>query len=120
MLMRSQATGENTVPAVSIVMWHCWARKRRVSSTASGKIIGSPPVMTTCFAPAKHVVITGGEPMIFPEAVELTRRFRAQQCHITIETAGTVFSPVACDLMSISPKLQNSTPEGPWAAAHER
>ena len=25
--------------------------------------------------------------------------------HITIETAGTVFQPVACDLMSISPKL---------------
>ena len=40
--------------------------------------------------------------------------------HITIETAGTVFAPVACDLMSISPKLANSTPEGPWAAQHER
>ena len=40
--------------------------------------------------------------------------------HITIETAGTVFRPVACDLMSISPKLSNSTPEGPWAAQHER
>ena len=40
--------------------------------------------------------------------------------HITIETAGTVFAPVACDLMSISPKLANSTPEGPWAKQHER
>ncbi|HEY2018717.1 MAG TPA: radical SAM protein, partial [Bryobacteraceae bacterium] len=27
---------------------------------------------------------------------------------------------VACDLMSISPKLSNSTPEGPWAAQHDR
>jgi 7-carboxy-7-deazaguanine synthase len=40
--------------------------------------------------------------------------------HITIETAGTVFRPVACDLMSISPKLSNSTPSGPWAARHDR
>jgi 7-carboxy-7-deazaguanine synthase len=27
---------------------------------------------------------------------------------------------VACDLMSISPKLANSTPAGPWAERHER
>jgi 7-carboxy-7-deazaguanine synthase len=44
--------------------------------------------------------------------------------HITIETAGTAWAPVACDLMSISPKLANSTPvdrdEGRWAAMHER
>jgi 7-carboxy-7-deazaguanine synthase len=37
-----------------------------------------------------------------------------------METAGTVFKPVACDLMSISPKLSNSTPAGNWAAQHER
>ncbi|HTM50248.1 MAG TPA: hypothetical protein VL285_16260, partial [Bryobacteraceae bacterium] len=30
------------------------------------------------------------------------------------------FQPVACDLMSISPKLANSTPEGRFAAQHER
>ena len=28
--------------------------------------------------------------------------------------------PVACDLMSISPKLSNSTPAGEWAARHDR
>jgi 7-carboxy-7-deazaguanine synthase len=70
--------------------------------------------------PARHVVVTGGEPMIAPEMVELTERLRALGMHITVETAGTVFKPVACDLMSISPKLSNSTPEGPWAAQHER
>ena len=37
---------------------------------------------------------------------------RERELHITIETAGTVFAPVVCDLMSISPKLANSTPEG--------
>ncbi|MFO0883288.1 MAG: hypothetical protein U0894_03740 [Pirellulales bacterium] len=44
--------------------------------------------------------------------------------HITIETAGTLFLPVACDLMSISPKLASSTPSeqkaGAWSARHER
>ena len=70
------------------------------------------------------MVVTGGEPMISPGIVELTERFREAGLHITIETAGTVFQPVACDLMSISPKLANSTPiereGGRWASQHER
>jgi 7-carboxy-7-deazaguanine synthase len=70
---------------------------------------------------AAHVVITGGEPMIAPAIAELTRRLPQ---HITIETAGTVNADVRCDLMSISPKLGNSTPRdrdgGRWAAQHER
>jgi len=70
--------------------------------------------------PARHVVVTGGEPMIQPEIIPLTEQLRAAGLHITIETAGTVFRPVACDLMSISPKLANSTPGGDWAARHDR
>jgi 7-carboxy-7-deazaguanine synthase len=70
--------------------------------------------------PARHVVVTGGEPMIAPEIITLTERLRALGMHITVETAGTVYKAVECDLMSISPKLANSTPEGPWAAQHER
>jgi len=70
---------------------------------------------------AAHVVITGGEPMIAPEIEELTHRLGQ---HVTIETAGTVETPVRCDLMSISPKLANSTPHsrdgGRWAQQHER
>ncbi len=70
---------------------------------------------------AAHVVITGGEPMIAPAIAELTRRLPQ---HITIETAGTVDADVRCDLMSISPKLGNSTPRdrdaGRWAAQHDR
>ena len=70
---------------------------------------------------ARHVVVTGGEPMIAPEIVALTWRLRTRGMHITIETAGTVFAPVACDLMSISPKLANSTPDDPrWRGQHER
>ena len=74
--------------------------------------------------PARHVVVTGGEPMIMPEIVPLTEALRRAGLHITVETAGTVFAPVACDLMSISPKLANSIPReregGRWAAQHER
>ena len=70
--------------------------------------------------PARHVVVTGGEPMIAREIVELTRGLRARGRHITIETAGTVFAPVECDLMSVSPKLANSTPAGEWQERHER
>jgi 7-carboxy-7-deazaguanine synthase len=69
--------------------------------------------------PARHVVVTGGEPMIAPEILPLTGRLRDAGMHITIETAGTVFQPVECDLMSISPKLANSTPEGPFRSRHE-
>jgi len=69
---------------------------------------------------ARHVVITGGEPLIAPGIVGLATGFRERGMHITFETAGTVFAPVACDLMSISPKLSNSTPEGPFRNQHER
>jgi 7-carboxy-7-deazaguanine synthase len=69
---------------------------------------------------AGHVVLTGGEPMIAPGIVELSRRFRDAGMHITIETAGTVIADVACDLMSISPKLGNSTPDGVFRTQHER
>jgi 7-carboxy-7-deazaguanine synthase len=71
-----------------------------------------------------HVVVTGGEPMISPMIGLLTQRLKEQELHITIETAGTVYAPVTCDLMSISPKLANSTPHrregGKWAAQHDR
>jgi 7-carboxy-7-deazaguanine synthase len=59
--------------------------------------------------------------MIAPQMEELTERLTQ---HVTIETAGTVDVHVRCDLMSISPKLANSTPHtrdnGRWADQHER
>jgi len=72
----------------------------------------------------RHVVVTGGEPMLFAETVPLCEALRRQGHHITIETAGTLDLPVACDLMSVSPKLSNSTPDSErhpkWSARHER
>ena len=75
---------------------------------------------TSEYPAAKHVVITGGEPLIAPDIVGLSQRYRQLGMHITFETAGTVFAPVECDLMSISPKLSNSTPDGPFRNQHER
>ena len=70
-----------------------------------------------------HVVLTGGEPMLQPEVVALTRQLSAAGKHVTIETAGTISRDVACDLMSISPKRENSTPSveraGDWSKRHE-
>jgi 7-carboxy-7-deazaguanine synthase len=74
----------------------------------------------------RHAVVTGGEPMMFPRVEELCRELRAAGMHITIETAGTIYRDVACDLLSMSPKLANSTPrgdprdpDGRWAERHE-
>ncbi len=72
----------------------------------------------------RHLVLTGGEPLLFEESVELTMALRHLGRHITIETAGTRYLPVACDLMSISPKLSNSAPsadqDAGWAIKHEK
>jgi 7-carboxy-7-deazaguanine synthase len=71
--------------------------------------------------PCKFVVITGGEPMINRVLPQLAQQLKAAGKHITIETAGIAFVPdMPCDLMSISPKLGNSTPDDPKIAAiHE-
>ena len=72
----------------------------------------------------EHVVLTGGEPMLFDPIEELCAVLKTQGHAITIETAGTVFRDLPCDLMSISPKLSNSTPIGKaseeWVQRHER
>jgi len=72
----------------------------------------------------EHVVVTGGEPMLFAELIPLCTGLRERGLHITIETAGTLYLPVECDLMSISPKLSNSTPssevDAVWHERHER
>ena len=72
----------------------------------------------------RHVVLTGGEPMLFAELIPLCAALRPPGRHITIETAGTLYLPLECDLMSISPKLSNSTPspgrDPHWARRHEQ
>ena len=77
---------------------------------------------------AEHVVLTGGEPMIHDQCVDLLDRLSAAGYHTTVETNGTIYRDAAIDLASISPKLQSSTPtpdrdpkgSGEWEEKHER
>jgi 7-carboxy-7-deazaguanine synthase len=72
---------------------------------------------------AEHVVVTGGEPLLLPDIVPLTVELRSRGHFVTVETAGTVFREATADLMSISPKLGNSTPSPErsqvWSQRHE-
>ena len=115
------------VPSVFVRTSGCnlrcvWCDTPYTSWQPEGDELSIDEILThlAAYPQAQHVVLTGGEPMIAPKVVELTEGFRARGLHITIETAGTVFHPVACDLMSISPKLAHSTPAGNWAGVHEK
>lgn len=125
--------GEGTlagVPSVFVRTSGCnlrctWCDTPYASWKPEGQDVGYGPILANIRRHwCGYVVLTGGEPMIAPEIVELTEKIRTIDHHITIETAGTVFQPVQCDLMSISPKLSNSTPRdregGRWADQHER
>lgn len=75
--------------------------------------------------PARHCVLTGGEPMVAAGIHDLARALGARGYHITIETAATLPpGGIACDLASLSPKLANSTPGeaaagAGWARRHD-
>lgn len=73
-------------------------------------------------AKVKDIVLTGGEPMLFDAIEPLAHLLRDAGHRITIETAGTVYRGLPCDLMSISPKLANSTPPAGsgWRERHEQ
>jgi 7-carboxy-7-deazaguanine synthase len=70
------------------------------------------------------VVVTGGEPLLFPSIGEVCRRLRKAGRRVTIETAGTLDRDFECDLLSISPKLASSAPDAAthpaWHAAHNQ
>src|SRR6185503_15925664 len=53
----------------------------------------------------RHVVLTGGEPMIMPDVVELCAALKAEGLYVTVETAATAYKLVDIDLASLSPKL---------------
>ncbi|TRX70915.1 7-carboxy-7-deazaguanine synthase QueE [Carboxylicivirga sp. M1479] len=63
----------------------------------------------------KHVVITGGEPLLQRRGVaDLCQKLKEQlNVHITVESNGSIFDEEVAkgvDLFSISPKLSNSVP----------
>jgi len=74
---------------------------------------------------SRHVVLTGGEPMVAKGIYQLAARLNKMGKHITIETAATILPEgIPCDLASLSPKLSNSTPDaaiaGAWRDRHEK
>ncbi|OLZ41582.1 radical SAM protein [Natrinema saccharevitans] len=79
---------------------------------------------------ADHVVLTGGEPLLHQESVDLLEALDERGYHTTVETNGTIYRDAPIDLASISPKLESSTPTperapadadaGEWETRHER
>lgn len=60
--------------------------------------------------------------MLFEAVEPLSKACKERGKTITIETAGTIYRELDCDLMSISPKLTSSVPVGnlEWEQRHNR
>ncbi len=105
---------------------HALIPKSASVASASGARVASGSgrtALATSLESCRHIVLTGGEPLLFDQSLSLCERLRAEGFHITIETAGTIYLPLACDLMSISPKTRNSLPDAAthpqWHQRHE-
>jgi 7-carboxy-7-deazaguanine synthase len=120
------------VPSVFIRTSGCnlrctWCDTKYASWYPEGSDIPLPEILEKSLSyPARHCVLTGGEPMIAPDIQPLAAALHAAGKHVTIETAGTVDpAGIDCDLASISPKLSNSTPSAEalnpaWRDRHEK
>ena len=126
-----QGEGELTgVPSVFIRTSGCnlrcnWCDTPYASWQPEGKqmTVGEIVAAIRCH-PARHVVLTGGEPMIAPDIHALAIALKKLDYHLTIETAATIVpAGIACDLASLSPKLKNSSPDerldDTWRIKHE-
>lgn len=100
-----------------------WCDTPTSSWAPAGTRIPVEDLVAWCAKGPRHVVLTGGEPLLFPEAIELASRLGAAGHHVTVETAGTVWQDdLHVDLVSISPKLAHSTPRRlgqAWATRHD-
>lgn len=89
-----------------------WCDTRYASWEPEGPVLEIPEIVERALAfETEHVVLTGGEPLLFDGIVPLAEALKAEGKVITVETAGTVFRELPCDLMSISPKLSGSAPD---------
>jgi 7-carboxy-7-deazaguanine synthase len=126
-----QGEGELTgVPSVFVRTSGCnlrcnWCDTMYASWEPEGKEMSVDQILTQVMQhPARHCVLTGGEPMVAKGIRDLAQALRAAGRHITIETAATVAPEgIACDLASLSPKLSHSAPDGrlpeAWRQKHE-
>jgi 7-carboxy-7-deazaguanine synthase len=119
------------VPSVFVRTSGCnlrcaWCDTPYASWDPSGEPLGVDAIVAAVQARplVRHVVLTGGEPMIAKGIRELAAELRLLGYHLTIETAATVApAGIACDLASLSPKLLNSAPDAAghaaWRKRHE-
>ncbi len=127
-----QGEGELTgVPSVFVRTSGCnlrcaWCDTPYASWHPEGVEMDIPSIVSRILGyDCRHVVLTGGEPMLAPGVRDLAAAIAGHGLHLTIETAGTLPPDgIACDLASISPKLANSTPPPAafgetWTRKHE-
>ena len=127
-----QGEGELTgVPSVFVRSSGCnlrcaWCDTPYASWNPEGDLRTVPQILAEVqkHQAARHVVLTGGEPMVAKDIRLLAKEIKMLGHHITIETAATVAPEgIACDLASLSPKLLNSAPDaqehGAWRKKHE-
>jgi 7-carboxy-7-deazaguanine synthase len=115
------------VPSVFVRLAGCplrcrWCDTKYAWSKEAGRQYGIDQIVRAVQRwPCSYAVITGGEPMVDPDLLQLAGGLKSAGKHITIETAGIAYIPeMPCDLMSISPKLSNSVPdEAESAATHK-
>lgn len=119
------------VPSVFVRASGCnlrcnWCDTPYASWTPEGQTRTVPQIIAEvqAYPTARHVVLTGGEPMIAKEISLLAEELKKLGYHLTIETAATVAPEgITCDLASLSPKLLNSAPDSrlsaTWKKKHE-
>lgn len=127
-----QGEGELTgVPSVFVRTSGCnlrcnWCDTPYASWTPEGRAMSVEEIVSEVKShpAARHVVLTGGEPMVAPQIHELAFQLKETGYHLTIETAATIPPRgIACDLASLSPKLTHSAPDDrldeAWRRKHE-
>ncbi|MEE9386834.1 MAG: 7-carboxy-7-deazaguanine synthase QueE [Nannocystaceae bacterium] len=88
-----------------------WCDSPKTSWQPAGEATAHADLLQRCAQGPRHVVLTGGEPLLFAGIASLSRELGRRGHHVTIETAGSVWlEALACDLISVSPKLRHSTP----------
>ncbi len=119
------------VPSVFVRTSGCnlrcgWCDTPYASWAPEGEALGVDAIVARVRAHAgpRHVVLTGGEPLIAPGIHALAAALRGHGYHVTVETAATVAPDgFACDLASLSPKLANAAPgeraDAAWRRRHE-